>query len=112
MLKYDLAIAATLKKKISILGILFFQSIRRDPLFTGFERFVIIVFILCNGISIGLNLSSYLSLAKEISYAAIFGLSQVISLTIGLGCSISFTVSNLLLSESSPESVVSIKFCF
>ena len=66
-----------------LIGILFYVRMYKDSFFSPFEKFILIVFILCNIVSIGLNLFSFLSLAEQISYAAIFGLIQAIGLTTG-----------------------------
>jgi len=69
---------------LSILLVFFFyRAIAGDSFFSFFEKMVILLFIICHIISIGLNLFSFLSLAEQLSYAAIFGLVQVISLTTG-----------------------------
>ncbi len=65
------------------LGIFFFITVKKEPIISGFEKFMILFFIGCNLVAIILNLNGLISLAEQISYAAIFGLTQVISLTTG-----------------------------
>lgn len=66
-----------------LVGIIFYIATYKDSFFSGFEKGIMILFILCNIISLGLVAFSLLSLAEQISYAAIFGLVQAISLTTG-----------------------------
>ena len=66
-----------------IFGYLFLAKTRKENILSTFEKITIGIFTFCNLIALGLNFTSYLSLAEQICYAAIFGLSQALSLTIG-----------------------------
>ncbi len=66
-----------------VLGVLFLRISFKDQIISNFEKFATFIFILGNFVALVLNLTSYLSLAEQISYASIFGISQALTLTAG-----------------------------